>query len=143
MASFHSSCALFLALICLIGKPAVSLQGRDKPLAAKHKDGIEIELTSENGKIQEGPNRVCALFKDAQSGSAVVIKGIRIAFSLLVGRNHGDPIQATLEQQATGGFCGTVNLGRKYYSPAIYDVTMQSIDASGKNRKVTFRISLK
>lgn len=92
MASFQSSCTLFLALICLIGKPAVTMQGRDKPLATKHKDGIEVELTSGNGKIEEGPNRVCALFKDAQSGSAVVITGIRIAFSLPVGRNHGDPI---------------------------------------------------
>jgi hypothetical protein len=114
-----------------------------KPIASKRTNGMTVMLTSESGGLNEGKNNICVSFQTIEGGQPVDASDVGIELTLRIGRNRGSPITAPLFEDAAGRYCGSLDLGRQYYSPATYDVVVRYVDASAKKRKVSFALTLR
>jgi hypothetical protein len=106
-----------------------------KSIASKLTNGMTVMLTSESGGLNEGKNNICVSFQTIEGGQQVDVSDVGIEFTLRIGRNRGSLITALLIQDAAGRYCGSVDLGRQYYSPATYDVVVRYVNASARREK--------
>jgi hypothetical protein len=136
-----------ISMLMLLAGAAVSsgsalAQAPSQRITSKHSNGMTVMLTNESGKLTEGKNSVCAVFQSIKEGHAAWVQNVEIEFTLLVGRNRGQPITAQMTENAAGWFCGSVDLGQQHYSPATYEIILRYVDVAGKKRKVWFYSSV-
>jgi len=74
--------------------------------------------------------------------SAIAQDHLRVEFAQQVGKIRQAPIRGTITEQTEGRYCGKIDLGRQYYRPAFYHVTIEYADGSGKIRKWRFMITM-
>lgn len=132
------------SIFVLIALGAISnalVQAPSKTIASRNANGLTVTLVNESGQLHEGKNNICVSFQTIADAQPVNVQNAVIEFTLLVGRNsHTD--KAPLIQDADR-YCGGIDLGRRFYSPANYDVVVRYVDSSGKKRKTSFGLSLR
>jgi hypothetical protein len=112
-------------------------------VASGRAKGLNITITTTDGRMHAGENKFCALFQDVASNQPAEVQNVSVDFTLLVGRILEVPIKAKLARERVGHFCGQVNLGRQYYFPASYYALLSFTDANGKNRKKRLFLSVR
>lgn len=101
--------ALIWCIAMLIGvATTVRAQAGEKPLISKHKDGLTITMTAESGRVTEGKNSLCVLFQNG--GHPAQVGNVRVEFTLLAGRNRGQPTKAQMTESEAGRYCGKIDL---------------------------------
>jgi hypothetical protein len=115
----------------------------EKTIASKRVRNVVIEFTNGSGKLTAGENRFCVLFYNLETANSADVQNVRVDFRQQVGKIQEKPITAELTQDGVGRYCGRINLGRQYYSPSNYYVSVRYADATGKKRTVRFYLSVR
>jgi hypothetical protein len=132
---------IIFLLIVLGAVSSALVQAPSKAIASRNANGMTITITNESGKLHEGKNNICVSFQAIEDVHPVDVRNVAIEFTLLVGRNSRGA-KAPLIQDADH-YCGVVDLGRQFYSPANYDAVVRYVDSLGKKRRISFGLSLR
>lgn len=114
----------------------------EKAISFKRVNDLGIALTNDSGKFSAGENSFCLVVRDQKTMTPVAVQSVRVDFRQLVGRMQEEPITPRLTDKV-GRFCGTVDLGRQYYSAASYYAFVYFTDPHGKKRKARFFLTVK
>jgi hypothetical protein len=133
-------CNIFL-LIVLGAVSSALIQAPSTAIASRNANGLTVTITNESGKLHEGKNNICVSFQAIEGAQPLNVRNVAIEFTLLVGRNSRAS-KAPLIQDADH-YCGIVDLGRQFYSPANYDAVVRYMDSLGKKRRISFGLSLR
>ena len=125
----------------LHSRPAAA-QVAENAIAAKRSHGLTVILASPSGKLKAGLNSLCVFFQSAGNKRSAEIENVRVEFTLVAGRNRGNPLILHPERQTSGRYCGAIDFGPQEYFPPRYEVGVHYQDASGKKRIVWFYLSL-
>jgi hypothetical protein len=132
--------SIFL-LIVLGAVSSALVQAPSKAIASRNANGMTVTITNESGKLHEGKNNICVSFQAVEGVHPADVRNVAIEFTLLVGRNSR-AAKAPLIQDADH-YCGVIDLGRQFYSPANYDAVVRYVDSLGKKRRISFGLSLR
>jgi hypothetical protein len=113
----------------------------EKPLATRRQHGLSIAFTTPGGELIAGTNHFCVLIGE-DAARPVSVGRLSVEFAQQVGKIRQAPIRGTMNEQTEGRYCGKINLGRQYYRPAFYHVTVEYADSSGKIRKWRFMLTM-
>lgn len=122
---------------------AKGLKETEKAIASKRTREMIVLLVNDSGKLTAGENSVCVLALSKATQSPVAIQNVSIELTLRVGRNQGQPKTAQLSQERAGRYCGHVDLGQQYYSPANYYTVVWYAETRGRKRKIGFFVTVK
>jgi hypothetical protein len=78
-----------------------------------------------------------------EPAASVDVNNVSIDFRLLVGRVVERPIMAQLAAMGTERYCGRIDLGRQYYSPSNYYVSVRYRDVTGKKKSTGLYLSVR
>lgn len=132
---------LVLLMFCglnMLGSPA-----DEKVIISKNKDDLSITLTSDAGKFTGGNNSFCAVFRRRSNEELVPVSSLAVEFAQEVGKIREQSIQANMHEEASGRYCGQVNLGKQYYDPAFYYIFVHYAEGSGTKKKCRFFVTVK
>jgi hypothetical protein len=127
--------------LALLGSTLV--RASERAIAAQRDKDLAIVLTNEPGELHEGNNGFCVLFQRDGTADAADVRDVALNFILVVGRMWQQPRPAFLIQDGVGRYCGTVNLGRLYYSPSNFYVILDYVDVSGNKRSKRFFVAVR
>ena len=102
-----------------------------KPQKWKH---IKIELKNNGRPFTGRVNHFCVVFSTPE------VHDVRVNFRQLVGKIEEPAIPAVLEDQGSGRFCGTVDLGHLWRDPSTYYVIVHLTNDKMQSGKVTFDV---
>ena len=128
-------------MFCGINMPASGAD--EKIIISKNKDDLSIALTSDAGKFAAGNNSFCAVFRRRSNEELVPVTSLAIEFAQQVGKIREQSIQANMHEEASGRYCGQVNLGSQHYDPAFYYIFVHYAAASGTKKKCRFFVTVK
>jgi hypothetical protein len=133
-----------LALICGkgFGTESAADISEKRILSKRSKDAI-VTLTNASGKLTAGENNLCVLFQSLAKPSSADVQLISVDFRLVVGRIQEQPIRADLNREGVGRYCGRVDLGRQYYIPSTYYVSVHYVNETGRKRTTGVYASVK
>ena len=126
----------------LLHSHPAAAQVAEAAIAAKRSHGLTVVLASPSGKVNAGVNSLCVLFQSAREKRSGEVQNVTVQFTLVTGRNRGNPLVLQPDRQTRGRYCGTIDLGVQQYFPARYEVGVHYQDASGKKRTLWFYLSL-
>jgi hypothetical protein len=132
---------LILGATLSAASPTVNIP--EKTIASKQVGNIVIALTNETGQLTSGENHFCVLFQNAVPAQTIDVQDVIVDFRLLVGRIQEMPRTAHLSQSGAGRFCGPINLGPQYYSPASYYAFVRYVESTGKKKSVRLSLTVK
>jgi hypothetical protein len=123
--------------------PRPVTQATETTLASKRTKDLVIAITSSEGRLKGGENNFCVLFQKTATDEPVDVRNVRVDFTLLVGRIQEEPIKTQLTEDRVGRYCGHVNLGKQYYTPASYYAFVFYTDAAGRKKKERLLLSVR
>jgi hypothetical protein len=132
---------MVLCVALIFGVAAKVCAGQTAIASKRHHD-FYISLTSNSGKLVAGKNEYCVLLSRANNGALVYVENVLVEFAQQAGKIRESPRQSSLSRDNLGRYCGEVDLGRQYYQPAFYYVTIHYTDSS-KKRSCRFVLTLK
>jgi hypothetical protein len=115
---------------------AVTVPQTELTVVSNRTKDLVITITSADGRLKGGENSFCALFQKRGTQESLEVRNVSVDFVLLVGRIQEKPIRVELTQDQIGRYCGQVNLGKQYYSPASYYAIVFYTDTA-RNKKKT------
>jgi hypothetical protein len=111
-------------------------------IASKRNHDFYISLLSNSGKFAE-KDEDCALFGRTKGGEPTQVEDVLIDFVQQVGKIRESPKEFHFSPDRLGRYCGRVDLGKQYYQPAFYYVTVHYTDSSRKRRTCRFFLTMK
>jgi hypothetical protein len=111
-------------------------------IASKRSHGFYISLMSKSGELAE-KDEYCAVFGRTKGGDPAHVDRVFVELEQQVGRIRESGQMAALSLDSLGRYCGTVDLGKQYYEPAFYYVTVHYADSLKKKRVCRFFLTLK
>jgi hypothetical protein len=114
-----------------------------KTIVVKRTKKMDIVFTNDSGKLTPGENSLCVQLLSHDPATPIDVKDVTIDFRLLVGKIEERPIRAQLSQAGVRGYCGSIDVGRQYYSPSNYYVSVRYMDAGGKKKSTGLHLSIK
>jgi hypothetical protein len=143
--SVSSILARMFTVLCmaLIFGVATKACAGQTTIAVKRSHDFYISLTSNAGKLVAGKNEYCALFSRTRGGELTPVEDVVIEFAQQVGRITERPTKFHLSVDNLGRYCGEVGLGKQYYQPAYYHVTVHYADSSRKKIICRFFLTVK
>ncbi len=127
-------------VLLLASMPAFSSE--EKSLATTRQHGLSIAFTTPGGKLTAGANNFCILIGGRDAARPASVDRLSVEFAQQVGKIRQTPIRGTIAEQTEGRYCGKINLGKQYYWPAFYHVTIEYADSSGKIRRWRFMLTM-
>jgi hypothetical protein len=123
---------LIFGILSLIVKPCTG----QTPIASTQDHGVSISL------LKNGKSRYCALFGRVTSNEPMQANDVFMEFTQQVGRITERPARFSSYEETAGLYCADVNLGRPYYQPAYYHVSVQYTDDAGRRRSSRFFLTI-
>lgn len=136
---FRDIAVLVVSMLSL----ATTAVAGDGSIASRRSHGLYVSLARDGGGFAAGSNEYCLSFTTAPARKPVDVKSIRVEFAQQVGRILERPIISPVVQLGAGRYCGSVDLGKQYYVPAFYRVTVHYSYATGKRKRCRFLLTVK
>jgi hypothetical protein len=125
---------LWAALVLgLAAKPCAS----QTAIASTQSHGISISL------LKAEKSQYCALFGRVTSDEPMQAVDVSMEFTQQVGRIAEKPASFSASEQVAGLYCAEVDLGKHYYQPSYYHVSVHYTDSSGKRRASQFFLTVR
>jgi hypothetical protein len=111
-------------------------------IASKRNHDFYISLMSKSGEFAK-KDEDCALFSRTKGGNPTQVENVFVDFAQQVGKIRENPKEFHFSLDSLGRYCGRVDLGKQYYRPAFYYVTVHYTDSLGKRRTCRFFLTMK
>ena len=106
-------------------------------IASMQNHGVSISL------LTATKNQYCALFSRVVTGEPMQVDDVSLEFRQQVGRIAGKPVGFSPSEETAGLYCADVDLGKQYYQPSYYYVSVHYTDSSGRRRASRFYLTVK
>ena len=106
-------------------------------IASMQNHGVSISL------LKATKSQYCALFSRVISGEPMQVDDVSLEFRQQVGRIAGKPVGFSPYEETTGLYCADIDLGKQYYQPSYYYVSVHYTESSGRRRTSRFYFTVK